>query len=530
MARWLASDNPNGWVTGKKFSVDAPSPTIMHGGMGGDSHGHWHFHNDGREERRMKQTAIAKPPYRALTMADVMGARRNGYTHVSTFSGGGGTCLGYRLAGFKTLMANDCDPRAIACYKANLVDTLIDERPIQELKGADVLKRIGLKRGELDVFEGSPPCTSFSTAGKREKGWGETKHHAGVVQQKIEDLFFEWLRLADELQARVVTAENVSGMVKGTAKGYFKLVLAEMKRMGYRTEARILDAQWLGVPQQRTRIIFIGVREDLGVAPCWPDPLPYRYSIRDALPWLDGTTPMYPNTGFNKGDRSGDLPARALTTGDDSRVAAKVKIEGSTGFDGHAGQSIDEPSGAIMAGRPTRVMHDFRGGFNSKGDVTERPAPAIVAQGAHDLRVVHDTGGQFASEGDVTDRPSPAIRTTDQAQFRVASRRARRANKSEPSPTVLSSDSGFSDVDVGADAGRRKLTILEVKRLCSFPDDYDLEPAGGYAHQWARLGNSVPPMMAYHIGQAVQRTLQAIDAKAGNGAKKPSRKKAGGKR
>jgi DNA (cytosine-5)-methyltransferase 1 len=71
--------------------------------------------------------------------------------------------------------------------------------------------------------------------------------------------------------------------VKGTAKGYFKLILAELKSIGYRVEARLLDAQWLGVPQSRVRLIFVGVREDLGKDPTWPKPLPYCYSVRDAL-------------------------------------------------------------------------------------------------------------------------------------------------------------------------------------------------------------------------------------------------------
>ena len=90
-------------------------------------------------------------------------------------------------------------------------------------------------------------------------------------------------------------AENVAGLVKGVAKGYFLQILAEMKACGYRVACRVLDAQWLGVPQQRARAIFVGVREDLGVEPAHPTPLPYRYSIRDALgaslnrPWAGST-------------------------------------------------------------------------------------------------------------------------------------------------------------------------------------------------------------------------------------------------
>jgi DNA (cytosine-5)-methyltransferase 1 len=84
----------------------------------------------------------------------------------------------------------------------------------------------------------------------------------------------------------VFVAENVSGLVKGTAKGYFLEILAALKASGYRVTCRVLDAQWLGVPQQRQRTIFIGVREDLNLEPAHPKPLAYRYSVRDALPWI----------------------------------------------------------------------------------------------------------------------------------------------------------------------------------------------------------------------------------------------------
>jgi DNA (cytosine-5)-methyltransferase 1 len=67
----------------------------------------------------------------------------------------------------------------------------------------------------------------------------------------------------------------------------FLEILRDLKASGYRVKCKVLDAQWLGVPQMRQRTIFIGVREDLGVDPVHPKPLAYRYSVRDALPWID---------------------------------------------------------------------------------------------------------------------------------------------------------------------------------------------------------------------------------------------------
>ncbi len=126
-----------------------------------------------------------------------------------------------------------------------------------------------MKAGELDLFDGSPPCASFSTAGKREAGWGKVKDYSDT-KQRTDDLFLEYVRLLRGLQPKVFVAENVSGLVKGVAKGYFLEILAALKASGYRVTCRVLDAQWLGVPQQRQRTIFVGVREDLGLDPVHP--------------------------------------------------------------------------------------------------------------------------------------------------------------------------------------------------------------------------------------------------------------------
>lgn len=128
-------------------------------------------------------------------------------------------------------------------------------------------------------------CASFSTAGKREAGWGKVKQYSDT-KQRTDDLFFEYTRLLKGLKPKVFVAENVSGLIKGTAKGYFLEILKALKDCGYNVKCKVLDAQWLGVPQARQRTIFIGVRQDLGLEPIHPMPLPYRYTVRDALPWI----------------------------------------------------------------------------------------------------------------------------------------------------------------------------------------------------------------------------------------------------
>lgn len=229
---------------------------------------------------------MSKPPYAVPSMSEIAALPWNGYNVVSTFSGAGGSCLGYRMAGYKVLWANEFIPAAQDTYKANHPDSILDKRDIRTVKGDDILQAIGLGVGEVDIFDGSPPCASFSTAGKREAGWGKVKAYSDT-KQRTDDLFFEYARLLRELQPKVFVAENVSGLIKGTAKGYFKLILQELKDCGYNVTAKVLDAQWLGVPQMRQRLIFVGVRKDIGLQAAHPKPLDYQYSVRDALPNID---------------------------------------------------------------------------------------------------------------------------------------------------------------------------------------------------------------------------------------------------
>ena len=226
---------------------------------------------------------MSKPAYRVPLMSEIADLPWNGFNAISTFSGCGGSSLGYKMAGFRVLWASEFIPAAQQTYRANHPKTILDTRDIRQVKAEEILDAIGMKPGELDLFDGSPPCASFSTAGSREAGWGKVKKYSDGAQ-RTDDLFYEFIRLVRGIQPKVFVAENVSGLVKGTAKGYFLEILAAMKASGYRVTCRVLDAQWLGVPQQRQRTIFVGVREDLNRDPVHPKPLSYRYSIKDALP------------------------------------------------------------------------------------------------------------------------------------------------------------------------------------------------------------------------------------------------------
>lgn len=250
---------------------------------------------------------MTKPPYQVPSMADITALPPNGFNAVSTFSGCGGSSLGYRMAGFKVLWASEFIEAARDTYRANAAPhTIIDPRDIRQVQPADILTATGLEVGQLDLFDGSPPCASFSMAGKRSKLWGKVKKYSDGAQ-RTDDLFGEYIRLLRGLRPKTFVAENVAGMVRGVAKGVFIDTLRELRASGYRVAAKVLDASWLGVPQARQRLIFVGVRDDLGLEPVHPKPLPYQYTIRDALPWLAGI-------GTAKGVVSADQPCPTILT------------------------------------------------------------------------------------------------------------------------------------------------------------------------------------------------------------------------
>ena len=182
---------------------------------------------------------------------------------VSLFAGGGGSSTGYRMAGGKVLAINEFVDEAIKSYQANWKDTTILAGDIKSITPEDILKAIGKKKGELDLLDGSPPCSAFSTAGKGNKGWNKTKTYSDTKQSNVEDLFFEYIRILRGVKPKVFVAENVTGLARGKAKGYLNEILRELKASGYHVTCKALDARYLGVPQTRARLIFVGIRDDL---------------------------------------------------------------------------------------------------------------------------------------------------------------------------------------------------------------------------------------------------------------------------
>ena len=200
-----------------------------------------------------------KFPYE-WTLKDAIFTKDKG-TVFSCFACGGGSTMGYKLAGFDVIGMNEIDERLAKAYIKNHNPKLPFIEDIRAFKNRTDLPK---ELYNLDILDGSPPCSSFSMAGNREKDWGKKKYfREGQSQQVLDTLFFDFIHLAKKLQPKIVVAENVKGILMGEAKKYAKKILSDFDKAGYVVQEFLLNANRMGVPQKRERVFFIAIRKDL---------------------------------------------------------------------------------------------------------------------------------------------------------------------------------------------------------------------------------------------------------------------------
>lgn len=324
----------------------------------------------------------------------------NAPTVISTFAGCGGSSLGYSMAGFRELLVIEWDDNAVETFKMNFPDVPVYHGDIAKISVEEVLKITGLQPGELDIFDGSPPCQGFSTAGKRQ------------ISDARNQLFKEFVRLLRGLQPKVFVMENVSGMVKGKMKLIFAEIMQELKASGYKVSCRLLNAKYFEVPQSRERLIFIGVREDLNIEPSHP---------KGMIGSLISPKKAFINCN--------DTDYRALS--DWLKEAIKYIDAGNYNH-----QSVEN---AFI-----RVKGKKSGSMNTKMLSWNRVSCTLTKSEIGETGIIHPDGERY-------------------------------------------------------------LSIQEMKRIGSFPDEFIL--IGDRKQKIARIGNSVPPLFMYHIAKHIRENI-----------------------
>lgn len=191
------------------------------------------------------------------------GIEKHGKTVFGTFICGGGSSMGYKLAGYEHLGGVELDPDVAATYKENHHPRYLFNEDIRDFNNRHDLPK---ELYNLDLLDGSPPCSAFSTAGDREKAWGKEKVFAeGQKLQTLDDLVFVYCDTILKLKPKCFLLENVSGLLKGNGKAYVKKIVKYLDENGYVSQVFLLNSAAMGVPQRRERTFIIGHKKEINL-------------------------------------------------------------------------------------------------------------------------------------------------------------------------------------------------------------------------------------------------------------------------
>ena len=408
---------------------------------------------------------------------------------LTIFSGAGGADIGLRDAGLQHVLGVELDPVAARSARLGGFHVLTDDVRTYDWQGV-------ARRERVDLVWASPPCQDWSTAGNRLGADGERNG-------------WPWtLDVLDAVRPAWLLAENVPGMLSGSARSYTRALLSELRRRFAWAEARVLDAADFGVPQRRRRVIFAAGPHPLQ----WPDPTHSGEALAVAK-WRTGS--YWRELGVDTVGKPSRAEARWLEQYD----AEQAQV-------GLFGQALPDRYGL----RPWRTVRQalglggMLGGMrNTENHPTqERPAPTdepspTVGGGGNLIWQLHtnQTTGNGSKRGPRrhvvgVDRPAPTVRAQDGTGHQLTwseDPKHPTVCLEQPCTTLRSGGDGHAAPPtwVRLDSGRRRLTPEECAALQGFPPGYRF--AGTKTSIYKQIGNAVPPPLAQALGEAVQRAL-----------------------
>ncbi len=384
---------------------------------------------------------------------------------IDLFAGAGGLSEGLQESGFKSLYANEIQARYAETFSINHPDTLVDQRDIRKVDAQQIRSRLGLKRGELDILAGGPPCQGFSINAPVRSKKDERNH-----------LFKEFLRFVDEFYPSAVLIENVPGLVSFEGGGTLDAILTALQKHGYTADVRILYAPHYGVPQTRWRTIVIGLRDGGNVQEAFPEPICHA-------PLRVNFTSRFAGRNIVSLPRAAILPS--FTSVKDAIDDLPVLMNGEIGQD----------LKSYRVAPQNEFQRIMRAG--SEGVVNHQAArlSKINLQ-----RLIHIPAG-----GNWTDIPFDLLPKGMQRAHR--SDHTKRYGRVDPeglASTILTK----CDPHWGAYFHYnqdRAFTVREAARIQTFPDTFWF--AGSRVEQYEQVGNAVPPLLAAAIGRSILNIL-----------------------
>lgn len=384
---------------------------------------------------------------------------------IDLFAGAGGLSEGLREAGFRSLYANEVIPTYANTYRINHPDTIVESADIREVDAGIVRETLGLKRGDLDLIAGGPPCQGFSiNAPKRS------------TEDRRNHLFREFLRFVDEFNPRAVLIENVPGLVSFSGGATLEAIIRSLRGLGYAADVQILYAPHYGVPQTRWRTVVIGLRDS-------DNPLEAFPVAKRAAPMRINFTSKFDGRAIVAFPQSVELPPH--TTVRDAIGDLPPLINGEGG---------DELK-AYETGPQNSYQEALRAGSDG---VRNHEAPKLSTLNMTRLSYIPAGGNWTDIPFDLLPKGMQAARRSDHTK------RYGRVAPDGLASTILTK----CDPHWGAYfhySQDRAFSIREAARLQSFPDTFVF--TGSKADQYEQVGNAVPPLLGAAVGQSIATAL-----------------------
>lgn len=385
---------------------------------------------------------------------------------IDLFAGAGGLSEGLSEAGFHCLFANEVMPIYAQTYKRNHVGTKVLTSDIRTVDAYDIMRGLNLKKGELDLIAGGPPCQGFSINAPIRSNEDSRNH-----------LFREYLRFVEAFAPRAILIENVPGLVSFEKGATLHAIIEALADLGYGADVRILGAAYYGVPQMRWRTIIIGFRGKEVPIDAFPSPLFHAPIRPNFTTTFDGKPLVKLPTSENLAkfttleEAIGDLPP------------LKCGEKGETVKDYYK-----EPQCEYQ-----RMMRIGSGG------VYNHEAPRLSETNIKRMKYIKPGGNWTDIPDDLLPKGMQKARKSDHTM------RYGRVRPEGLASTILTK----CDPHWGAYfhySQDRSFTVREAARIQSFPDHYVF--CGNSAEQFAQVGNAVPPLLAKAIGLSIINLLE----------------------
>lgn len=420
-----------------------------------------------REPEAVKRRSVSKLKLVALAKVPET-EREQPLSTIDLFCGAGGITEGFRQAGYRCLYGNDCMPEAMQTFSANHPKAWGDACDIENVSPVQVRARLGLKRGELDVLVGGPPCQGFSINAPER-----------FLSDPRNKLFKDYMRFVEEFDPKAFLFENVPGLLSLGDGKVFRRIVREFEEHGYHVTEKIIFAAHYGVPQERWRLILLGSKTSPVEAPA-----PTHYATGRA--------------NF----RGGGTMTFQLTDADRKRLLPAVTVWNAIGdlprLKMGEGSEIIEYAVAPHSNY-ARMMRNTAGfTFNHFG-------AKLAKQNIERMRYIKPGG----SWRDIPHRLLP--KGMQRARKSDHTKRYGRLRNDGLAGTVMTKcDPHWGAVFLPDQ--ERSLTVREAARFQSFPDTYKF--LGPRVSQYEQVGNAVPVLMAKAIALQIRKHLEASPARS----------------